>query len=102
MTGKLKEEDVRDHDHQEDREVHHHEDPDHEVDQDQVVKILEAVQDRDPVLLKRNLDDHEAAQDQTLDEFDEKYNYSLKSNFTILSFFLIWPARFIAPFLYAD
>lgn len=71
MIGK--QEALVDHDrvHQDDHVVHHHGDLDHEADQDQVEKILEVVQDHDLALQKRNLDDHEAVQDRTLDEFSE-------------------------------
>jgi len=70
MIGKQEALVDHDRDHQDDHVVHHRDDPDHEVDQDQVAKTLEAAQDRD-LALQRNLDDHEAAQDQTLDEFSE-------------------------------
>jgi len=71
MIGKL--EVLVDHDrvHQEDRVVHHHDDLDQEVDQDQAVRTLEVAQDHDLAPQKRNLDDHEAVQDRTLVEFSE-------------------------------
>jgi len=75
MIGKL--EALVDHGrvHQDDRVVHHHGDLDHEADPDQAERTLEVVQDRDLALQRRNLDDHEAVQDRTLDEFSENSDF---------------------------
>jgi len=71
MIGNLEALVDRDPDHQEDHVVHHRDDPDHVVDHDQAARILEVAQDPDLALQKRNPDDHEADQDQILDEFGE-------------------------------
>lgn len=71
MIGNLEALVDHDRDHQEDHVVHHRDDPAHGVDHDQAARILEVAQDHDLALQKRNPDDHEADQDQTLDEINE-------------------------------